>query len=368
MPEAAADAAGSFRDVCGRVRFKLDTPAGQQPPSPQRVAGFIAEVRSESLQVGPTTSPLVWRTVMRAAEALDLRVEPEVYVKASPELNAYVPGVSGHERPIIVLHSAIVSLCNPAELGFVIGHELGHLGLGHTHRPYVVATNELDALRERAQSRARELSCDRVGLLVTRSTLVAASQMIKSASGLSAELLGFDTAAFVAQLEGDLPDDLMAHSTHPTMPFRLWALLRFSRSDVYLEIAGLGGRGVPLADVDREIQERLALLGDGRMTRIEDQALESALTWAAVLVVLNDGIVEDAEREALTSLIGADRSLRALRFADQFGMQGVRGKFDESFHSVVEAGDAARVRFYESLAAFALTLGLDPVETTALLI
>lgn len=356
-----------FRETCQRVRLPMDVAVASQPRVPQQIAAFLAEVRSDALRVGPTTSPTIWRTVERVSESLGLEVLPEVYVKAHPEINAYVPSVTDHERPLVVLHSGLVSLLSPAELGFVIGHELGHLGLGHTHRMFTPPTNELDALRERAAGRARELSCDRVGLLAVGSTYVAAGQMIKSASGLSSEFLGFDADAFIAQLDGDLPDDLMARDSHPTLPFRLWALLRFSRSDVYLELSGLGGRGIPLVEVDAEIEARLASLGEGRLTRIEDELLEAALTWAAMIIVLADDLVEDGERAALATLLGEDRGARAIRYAEQFGGEAVRTKFDEAFAEVVGAGEPVRLRFTESLTSFAFDLGLDPADAARLL-
>lgn len=351
----------AFRSVCDRIRFDLDGATGARALDRRDLPDFVARIRSESLRIGPRTAPGLWRTVERVAERLGLGVEPEVYVTADPNLNAFAPTIASDERPVIVLNSGLVQLLNQPELAFAIGHALGHLGLGHAHRPVSRADNELDALKERSRQRYSELSADRVGLVAAASLLTATTVMVKSASGLPGELLGFDAAAFIAQIEredGERSREWELDLSHPTLPFRLWALIRFAATREYHELTGGAAEGVPLRDVDAEIAARLDGMGDGRLGEMEESAIDLALTWAGTLIVIHDGIIEDRERDELESLVGPDRARRGLDFGTGQGLDAVRTKLREAFGRMSAVSPAGRRRFEVSLDGFIETLGL----------
>ena len=351
-----------FRAACESVRFPLDCADGARTMDRRALPDLLARVRSDSLRIGPTSAPAIWRTVERVCERLHLEVEPEVYVVADPTLNAFAPVVAGDARPVVILHSGLVQLLTASELAFAIGHELGHLGLGHAHMPASNSDNELDALKERSRQRYSELSADRVGLLATASTLVASTVMVKSASGLPDHLLGFDPSAFMAQVEradeeGSRVWEL--DKTHPALPFRLWALVRFAASDEYHELTGGAARSVPLGEVDAEIAAALDRMGDGRLGELEESAVDLALTWAGALIVMHDGVVEDHERDELEALVGSDRARRALEFGGGQGLGAIRAKLRESVARMAVASPAGQRRFDVSLEGFVETLGLS---------
>jgi len=63
--------------------------------------------------------------------ATRLQVEPvEVYVIGSKALNAYTFGITSPK--VIVMTDSLLKVLDPDELQFVIGHEMGHVKLGHT--------------------------------------------------------------------------------------------------------------------------------------------------------------------------------------------------------------------------------------------
>jgi Zn-dependent protease with chaperone function len=182
-----------FRRLCSRVRFSEDVPAREGPALSRDLAALVGRVRSDSLLVTRTTAPQIWRTVQNVSERLELAETPEVYIRADSEMNAFVPLSGGSERPIAVLNSGLVSLLTPAELAFPLGHELGHLGLGHAHG--LVEDSDISglaALSAMYRSRAAELSADRIGLVACGSTFAAANAILKTASGLGTDLLGLD--------------------------------------------------------------------------------------------------------------------------------------------------------------------------------
>jgi hypothetical protein len=364
-PPGASERPSAFRSIAARLRFPLDERRERPREDPRVLADYLAQTRSEALRVGPTTAPRLWRVVERTCEALQVEGEPEVYVRADATLNASTPVLSTPDRPIVILNSSLVVLLDPAELGFVIGHEFGHVGLGHVHRAVGSAGNELDALVERSQQRYAELSADRVGLLAVQSIRVAASAIIKSGSGLPREHLGLDTDAFIAQMEridGEGSRAWELQLSHPSMPFRLWSLIRFAHSETYLDLVGLGG-GEPADRVEQEIRTRLDAMGDGRLSRLENRTLELALMWFGTALVIADGEIEDHEQAALVALVGEDRAAPALEFARAQGLAAVRMKLREAFEELSAASAATRARFDAAAQEFVESLSTEDPAT-----
>jgi Zn-dependent protease with chaperone function len=95
------------------------------------------------------------------------RREPEIYVTAgNGVLNAFAASAFGHD--FVVVHSDLFANTleqNRRALRFIVGHELGHIRLGHTRLWYQlsVAFSSLVPLLGAYLSRLRELSCDRHG-------------------------------------------------------------------------------------------------------------------------------------------------------------------------------------------------------------
>ena len=95
------------------------------------------------------------------------RREPEIYVTAgNGVLNAFAASAFRHD--FVVVHSDLFANTleqNRRALRFIVGHELGHIRLGHTRLWYQlsVAFSSLIPLLGPYLSRLRELSCDRHG-------------------------------------------------------------------------------------------------------------------------------------------------------------------------------------------------------------
>src|ERR687897_392443 len=101
------------------------------------------------------------------ARRLDLGRDPEIYLTSgNGTLNAFAASTFGHD--FVVIHSELFSNTyerNRDALAFIVGHELGHLRLGHTRLWYQLSTAYVDRvpLLKGFLSRAREYSCDRHG-------------------------------------------------------------------------------------------------------------------------------------------------------------------------------------------------------------
>ena len=357
-----------FFDICRRIRFKLDEPA-DLPIHQQRLnAEFVARVRSAGLRVSVRTVPDVYRSVRRVQDALRLDVEPEAYVVNEPSANAFVPTVGADVfRPVIVLNSGLVTLLRRSELDFAIAHELGHLGFRHGPI-HECANSEFEALKARSAQWFAEISADRLGLIATRSLYTAAHVMVKLASGLPTEALGFDIESFVRQMEVD-PDELSRawelDETHPSLPFRLWALMRFSHTTMYLQLAQQGVGGLALSLVESEIAERFGQIGDGRLSEMEAEIYQLALVWVCTAMILDGDTTMKNGRAALVQLVGETVACKAIHFAQTNGPNAVHKKLEEAIARIDKASSETKEQFSSVVLSFSLALGLAIGDTHA---
>ena len=156
-------------------------------------------------------------------------------------MNAYTFGLV--EPYGVVLYAGLVKIMDPDELRFIIGHELGHVCLGHTWlnslvggmagipSPYLAAAILYFAFRW--WNRACEFSADRAGMLACGKPKKAESALIKlfaarSGVGLQQVLASID--AEDDHLENNLVELI---STHPMTVRRLDALREYAASSEY---------------------------------------------------------------------------------------------------------------------------------------
>jgi Zn-dependent protease with chaperone function len=236
------------------------------------------------------------RLLLEACETLDAERVPEMFVTASPVLNAVCMGL---DKPIIVLNSALVDLLDEEELRAVIGHELGHAMSGHavyrtmlnwllrlsgvfTAIPIGGIAYKVVVAALLEWSRKAELSADRAGLLATQDPQTAFRVQMKLASG--GHLEDLDTTSFFAQgVEydegGDLRESflklaLLQEQTHPYAVVRATELRRWIDSGEYT--AHLGG-AYPRRTDDKD-------------AKVSDAAQDAARSYQAVFRQTGDSL------------------------------------------------------------------------------
>lgn len=314
-----------------RSRFGADKDLISTSDVESNASAIVVRARANGLRVTRGTAPSLARSIERVSDALRIANVPEVYVIADPSPNASAVWAGSLNRSFLLIHSGLAQLVSGGELDFVLGHELGHLGLGHAIRRLQEASanvrNEAAHLRARLSERAAELSADRVGLIAARSLATAARVVMKVASGLDTEQLGVDTDAFLAQLEsGALDSEWESSATHPGLPTRLWCLQRFAHSDVFANIAQCATRGVPLPVVDHEVDERLRTEAGDRLSAMELEHAERAVLWMAMSESCADRAYAVAWGAALSVRFGAEMHAQAHRFLKSFGVDELRNK------------------------------------------
>ena len=126
-----------------------------------------AGIRGSAVRLFSQQFPDIYAVKEDFARRLDLRRDPEIYLMSgNGTLNAFAASTFGYD--FVVIHSELFSNTyekNKEALAFIVGHELGHLRLGHTRLWYQLSTAYVDRipLLGGFLSRAREFSCDRHG-------------------------------------------------------------------------------------------------------------------------------------------------------------------------------------------------------------
>jgi Zn-dependent protease with chaperone function len=159
-------------------------------------------------------------------------------------LNAYTFGLVSPQT--IVLYSPLLELMDRKELTFIIGHEMGHVRLGHTWLntliggmagiPGSMGLSALLVLLFRWWNRSCEYSADRAGLLACGKPDKAISALVKLVAGQQGSTaLGLNRALrYIETQDDDVFSNLSELlGTHPMMIRRIQELRQFASSKQY---------------------------------------------------------------------------------------------------------------------------------------
>ena len=220
--------------------------------------GYRRGLLSSTLRLTRSMSPEIADTVAQCKALIGYQGPVEVYVTPEHQFNASCYRES-RGPTILTLSSRLLEAFTPAELRFVIGHELGHAVFDHygLPMPATAMIQEIGipfvsrpvSLKLYAWCRSAELSADRIGLLCAQDPQAAASGFFKLASGMASPRVVPDLATFARQVESlasapeareqeNDEDTLDCFSTHPYNPVRVRAVWAFSRSKEFLAAMG----------------------------------------------------------------------------------------------------------------------------------
>jgi Zn-dependent protease with chaperone function len=202
------------------------------------------ELLQDAEPVTVQTTPALAVLTKTCATRLHVR-SFSAYIAPGNILNAYTFGLG--ELPVVVVYAGMLRIMDEDELSFIIGHELGHVCLGHTWLNSLVGgmsgipspffASVLLYISFRWWNRACEYSADRAGLLACGKPEKAASALVKLVGGTSAirSVEGWQQALRHIEseddnLEGNLQELL---SSHPMIIRRLQALSQYAASAEY---------------------------------------------------------------------------------------------------------------------------------------
>jgi Zn-dependent protease with chaperone function len=175
-----------------------------------------------------------------------LKLQPgpvDVFVVDQKQLNAYTFGISSPK--VLALYTPLLKVMNTRELSFIIGHEMGHVALGHTWlntilggmagipAPFGAAVLLYTAFRW--WNRMCEYSADRAGLLACGDLQVAISALVKLVAPEIRDQRDFERALALVDAEDDSAASRLAEAfqSHPMVIRRINTLRDYARSPEY---------------------------------------------------------------------------------------------------------------------------------------
>jgi Zn-dependent protease with chaperone function len=200
---------------------------------------LLNQARRVTSQDAPALAALV------AEASARLGVGPvHVFVAPRGELNAYTFGLSSPK--VVVLYSALLERMDADEMRFILGHEMGHIRLGHTELNSLVGgmagipsppvAGVLLMMAFLWWNRTCEYSADRAGLLACGKLHKAISALVKLAAGAEARTpADLERALRLIEAEDDhaIGSLLEALTTHPMTVRRIDELRRYASSGKY---------------------------------------------------------------------------------------------------------------------------------------
>jgi len=179
--------------------------------------------------------------------------EVQVFVAPGAARNAYTFGLSSPKA--VVLYDGLFQVMDRDELAFIIGHELGHVALGHTWLNSLVggmagipsswSAGVLMSMAFLWWNRTCEYSADRAGLLACGKPEAAVTALIKLVAGP-----GMDTPAELQRVyrQLDAEDDSLwgnlgeTLGTHPMLIKRIEKLRAYAATRQYQRLQALVAR------------------------------------------------------------------------------------------------------------------------------
>jgi len=199
---------------------------------------LIAESTAVTPENAPQLAGLVQDCVARLRPG---RVQ--VFVTRQRALNAYTFGI---EQPFsIVLFSPLLKVMDGDELRFIIGHEMGHVALGHTWLnsllggmagvPTTLGMAVILVAAFRWWNRACEYSADRAGLLACGDLSKGVTALVKLVAGPIHSQQQLNQVLAALDREDDSVGGLLAETmqTHPLIINRIEELRKFAASPVF---------------------------------------------------------------------------------------------------------------------------------------
>jgi Zn-dependent protease with chaperone function len=233
-------AISALATLCGSVLFVLVMLLAAYILNRRHHEALMESARKVRTQSEPEVARLVGECA--------IRLQPgtiQTYIAPGNVLNAYTFGLVSPQ--VLVVYAGIFRIMDEDELRFIIGHEMGHVCLGHSRlnslvggmagipSPFLAAVVLYVSFRW--WNRACEYSADRAGLLACGKPEKAASALIKLTGGALAMRSRQDWQRALTRIEAEddrLEDNLRSMlSTHPMTVKRLDALQKFAATDEY---------------------------------------------------------------------------------------------------------------------------------------
>lgn len=240
----------------------------------------FSQIISSGIPVNANSFPEINEIVDHCVSVLGIK-RPYVIVSSAIALNAFTVG--SDEEPYIVLGNMLVRVMDPIKLQFIIGHECGHIAMGHVVYHTVVSTAgsyssaipvigpivyKTSSLALTAWSRRSEITADRAGLLCCLNLEEAKKALLQLQSGfIDANQL--DISNYVQNSKRYRRRSVLRRvseftQAHPPLPKRMEALNLYASSDLYYIAQGLAAPANCIGEheLTSSVEHIIAVLGE----------------------------------------------------------------------------------------------------------
>jgi len=242
------------------------------PGLPKLLKSFMSEIGEKpmryqllasSVLCGTDQFPELYKHLEFSVKSLDLDTIPSLFRSQSPVINA---STFGAEKPVIVVHSALLDILDEDSIRTVLGHELGHVHCEHSTYKLLATLLLMGGARLggwpslitaplqmglHKWSRCAELTADRAGLLASRSLKASINVFLRMAGGYTYGMstpAKMQVAPFIRQarelkaaendnwMDSMVADVVTANRSHPFLAWRLLKLLEWVEEGTFLEL------------------------------------------------------------------------------------------------------------------------------------
>lgn len=341
VPASPVPGRGAFIELCESLRFRLDQVVEMDARARLKAREQFRDDRGEflgtALRVDEINAPRIAALLKRCADRLRRSELPETFITTREgEHNAFSLSVAPNDLQLLGFSGRLFEMLDESEMLGVMGHEMGHQAL-HAFACRRKASG-LGPLEARIASQQCEISADRVGMLACGDVRHMASSLIKIHTMLPSSWFNVEFGNLLSQAS-EIPatwNEWQVVPGHPFLSFRLWALWKFSESDLYRDLAGQGG-GKPFESVEAEICERFETLGGGLLLTMRSRPVVPALTWLGCLLFAEIADPSEKARDAFARALGAVEHAHAMEILRRCGIAEVRARARSAVESAVEA-------------------------------
>lgn len=239
-----------------------------------------SQIISSGIPVNAGSFPEIHEIVNHCVSVLGIK-RPYVVVSNAVSLNAFTVG--SDEEPYIVLGNILTRVMDRTKLAFIIGHECGHIAMGHVIYHTVVSTASsfsntipvigplvyrTSSLALTAWSRRSEITADRAGLLCCLNVGEAKKALLQLQSGFI-DANEIDIKNYIQNSKNYRRRNILRRvnefvQTHPLLPKRIEALDLFANSELYYAAQKLE---IPVNcmnehDLNHSVERIIAVLGE----------------------------------------------------------------------------------------------------------
>ena len=230
---------------------------------------------STGLTVDPVSFPSIYELLEDCCKILKISIPHTIVTNQMNGINAMATGTDNFA--FVALSNFNLHLLTKEENKFIIGHECGHIAMGHVvYHSLGQAIGRMtswipilgDAIAStitlplNAWSRCSEITSDRAGMLCCGDLKTAQKALIKIVAGFT-DITDVDIEEYISQSKesrdvhyiGNFHEFLMRH---PLIPKRLEALELFAQSEMYFRIAGISKPNDVILLTDDQLNERVS--------------------------------------------------------------------------------------------------------------